>query len=109
MLFGFDHQLVLFLELGRAHFFQVFDQAFEALLDLAEVVDHQVELDVAGVARGIDGAHVRHGRIVEGAQHVHQRVHVAQRGGVGGVLQASCPMAATSAYSMEAWMVLRGL
>ena len=52
---------------------------------------------------------VRDGRIVEGANHVRQRVDVAQVADEGGFLQASWPMAATSTYSTQACVSFLGL
>ena len=84
---GAQDEVVLALQLGVAHLLEVFFQALRALFDLAQIADHEVELDVAGVAQGVDLAHVRDGGIFEGAQHVGQAVHLAQAGGVGGLLE----------------------
>ena len=85
--FGAQEQGVFALELAGALLLQVFLDALEALLDLGQVADHQVELDVLDVAQGIDGADVRNGVVFKGAQHVNERVDVAQAGEEGGFLQ----------------------
>ena len=58
-------------------------------VDLIEVGEHQFEVQHLGVAQRIDRTRgVRHGGIVENAQHVRQRIHFAQRRKHGGILRA---------------------
>ena len=87
MRLGLDQKLVFFLKLRRAHFLQIFDEAFEALFDLAEVADHQVEFDILDIAQRVDGADMRDRIVFKGAQHMNQRVHLTQVADVGGLLE----------------------
>ena len=73
--------------LGRLHLLQVFFDALQSLLHLPEIVDDQIEVDVLDVAQGIDASDVRNGIVFEGADHVGQRVDVAQVGGEGRLVQ----------------------
>ena len=71
-LLAFEHRVFFLL--------QVFFDPLEPALDLVEIGEHQLEIQRDGVAQRIDAAgRMRHGRIVEHAQHVCQRVHFAQR------------------------------
>ncbi len=59
---------------------EVFLQPLQAALDLFEIGEHQLEIERLRISQGIDAARgVRHGGIVEDAQHVRERVHLAQR------------------------------
>ena len=80
-------QVMFALDLRRLHLLQVFLHALQALLDLAQIVDDEVEVDVLDVAQRIDGADVRDGVVFEGADDVGQRVDVAEVGREGGLVQ----------------------
>ena len=86
-LLGAEQQSLFALQVAGASFFEVLFQAFQALLNLRQVADHQVELDVFDVAQGIDGADMGNRIVLEGAQHVDQRIHVAQAGEERGFFQ----------------------
>jgi hypothetical protein len=85
--FGTEKKSLLALELAGAALLEVFFETFEALLDLAEVADDEVEVDVLDVAEGVDGAYVGDGIVLEGAQDVNERVDVAQAGEEGGFFE----------------------
>ena len=85
--FGFDEQLVFFFQLRRLHLLQIFFQTFEPFLDLAEIADHEIELDILDVAQRIDGADVRNLIAFKGAENVNEGVHLAQMADVGGFFQ----------------------
>ena len=78
---------MLALQLGGLCFFMSFSTRSSRFSIWLEVADHQVELDVLDVAQRIDGADVGDGVVFEGAQHVDQRIHVAQAGEERGLLQ----------------------
>ena len=80
-------QLKFFFELRRLHLLQIFFQALQAFLDLSKIADHQVELDVLDIAQRIDRADMRNGRIVEGADHMGKRVHLAKVRRIGRILE----------------------
>ena len=87
MRLGALEQVVLALGLCRLHLLQVLLDALQPLLNLAEIVDDQVEVNVLDIAQGIDGPHVRNRVVFESAHHVGQRIHIAQVGGEGGFVQ----------------------
>ncbi len=71
---------LLLLDGGVFFALEVFLHALQAALDLFEVGEHQLQIERLRVAQRIDAARrMRHGGIVEDAQHVGQRVHFAQR------------------------------
>ncbi len=79
--FLLENRLLLFL--------QIFFHALDAPRDLIEVGEHQFQIEHFGVAQRIDRTRrMRHGGIVEDAQHVSERVHFAQRRKHGGILRA---------------------
>ncbi len=78
---------ILALGLGRLHLLQVFLDALQPLLHLAEIVDDEVEINVLNVAQRIDCADVRDGVVLEGANDVGQRINIAQVGGEGSLVQ----------------------
>ena len=80
-------ELVFFFEFRRLHFLQIFFEAFEAFFDLAQIADHQIELDVLDIAQGIDGADVRNGVVLKRAENVNERVDLAQMADVGSLFQ----------------------
>ena len=86
-IFGAQQKGVFALQLGGAHLLEVFFDALQALFDLGEVADHEVEFDVLDVAQGVDGADVGNGVVLEGAEDVDEGVDVAQAGEEGGFLQ----------------------
>ena len=81
-------KIKFFFQIGSAHLLQVFFQALQPFFDLPQVTDHQVEIDVLDVAKWIDRPDVRNGRIIEGADHVGQGVHIAQVPDVGAFFQS---------------------
>ncbi len=87
MCVGAFEQLELFLKLRRLHLFQIFFQPLQPLLNLAQIADHEIELDILDVAQGVNFAHMGYCRIVEGANHVGQRVDLAQVAKVSRLLQ----------------------
>ena len=90
-----QQQRLLVLERRLFFSLEVFLQALEPALDLLEVGEHQFEVQRDGVAQRVDAAgRVRHGGIVEDAQHVRQRVHFAQRREDGGIARAALGHAA---------------
>ena len=72
-------------------FLQIFFEALKPLFHLRQIADHQVEFDVLDVAQGIDGADMRNRIVLEGAQHMDQRVDIAQAGKERGLLQRLLP------------------
>ena len=88
MRLGALQQIKFFFQLGGAHLLQIFFHALQALFDLAEIADHQIELDILDVAQRIDRADVGDGSVFKGANHVGQRVDVAQVPDVGGLFQS---------------------
>ena len=78
--FGAEKESLFAFEFAGAALLEVLLEALEALLNLAEVADDQIEIDVLDVAQGIDRADVGDGIVLEGAQDVDERVDVAQAG-----------------------------
>ena len=74
MRFGPFKQIKFFFKIYRAHLFQIFLDALQPFFNLAEITDHQVEIDVFNIAQRIDRPHMRNGRIIECPHHVCQRV-----------------------------------
>src|SRR5437868_301764 len=87
MCLGADQQVVLALQFRRAHLLQVLLHALHAFFDLAKVADDKVEINILNVAQRIDFADVRNGGIVEGANNVGERVHLAEVADVGSLFQ----------------------
>ena len=80
-LFAFEHRFLLFLEV----FFHALER--RSIWSRSESISSRSRRD--GVAQRIDAAgRMRHGGIVEDAQHVRQGVHFAQRREDGGIARA---------------------
>ena len=84
---GALEQFEFFFQFRRLHLLQIFFQALETFFDLAEIADHEIELDVLDVAQGIDLRHERNRGIFENADHVGERVDLTQMADVGGLFQ----------------------
>ncbi len=77
------NHVTLALELGGAVLLQIFFEALEPALDDPEVRENQLVFHRLRIARGIDGAaRMRHRRILEGANDVHEGVGVLVGGDV---------------------------
>ena len=76
-----------FSEFRRLHLLQVFFQTLEPFFDLAEIADHEIELDILDVAQRIDGADMRNRIVFKSAQNVNERIHLAEMADVGGLFQ----------------------
>ena len=74
----FDSGIFLLLE--------VLFHAFEALLHLTEVTDHQIKIHILDVAQRIDVADVRNRRIIERPHHMRQGIDISQMTNVGRLL-----------------------
>ena len=86
MRIGALQQLEFFFEFRRLHLLEIFFQALQPLFDLAEIADHQVELDILDVAQGIDLRHQRNRGVFEHAHHVGERIDLAKVADVGSFL-----------------------
>jgi hypothetical protein len=71
------------LALIRSSFFQ----ALQPLFDLAQIADHEIEIDVLNVAQWIDRADMRNRVVLKRAQYVNERIHLAQVADVGSLFQ----------------------
>ena len=82
-------QFELVVELGILDLLAILVQALQALLDHHQIAEDQFGLDVFEVAHGIDRAlFVRHGLVLEDAQHVREGIRHAQAGEIAGVAQS---------------------
>ena len=90
-LLGADQQRLFVLQFAGAAFLEILFQPLQPLFHLRQVADHQIEFDVLDVAQRIDGADMRDRVVFKSAQHVNQRVHIAQAGQEGRLLERLLP------------------
>ena len=90
-IFRAEKQRLLALQVAGAALLQVFFESIKTLFHLGQIAEHQIEFNALDVPQRVDRPHMRNGVVLEGAQHVNERVHIAQAGEEGGLFERLLP------------------
>src|SRR3984957_10106855 len=87
LLLATQEQGVLFFEVRRTHLLQIFLQPLQALFHLGKIGEDEVEVDILDIAQRVNAADAGNGVVFKRAQHMDQRVVVAQVSEEGALLE----------------------